>query len=497
MLIPDADMPGEAGLSVYIGGNMNVTFYEDFEKDPASTKKPSGDGTSFECVLKENCGILNPTIILGLGYDKAPYDSMYARISDFGRYYFVNEWVWAGGVWEVTLTVDPMATYRSDIGSQSQYILRSSNRNNDNITDTNYPANGGYIVYNRNIFAGEASQYKPFNGWKSSYEDGTYVIGVVNGDTSSTIGGGVSYYCCTNTWFKTFLNAMMSSLEWAQIDTAEISEQLLKAIFNPAEYIVSCIWLPIELDTEFLGKAQGALKFGYWQLPFGGYSLSKGRYGLIAQCNAERHPQAESEFSYLNLPPFTRYTLLMPGFGEIAIDPLDLFQSPNFYITIDLDLITGMAILELSRVTMGTATGAVFARHRAQVGVPIQLAQLKNDIGGGIGGIAGAVGGLLNLDLGKVASGIGSAVNATIPRATTIGTTGSIAEYGQRMTLLCEFCEQVEIDNAHAGKPLCEMHKPSSLKGYMTVENPKIELNATRGEIDTVKDYMANGFYYE
>ena len=293
---------------------MQVIFYMGFSKDPRSTKKPSGGSTTFNCTLKDTCGMLNPTIILGLGFSEAPSASMYAEIPEFGRYYFVREWVWAGAMWEVSLTVDPMATYRGEIGSQEQYILRSSARNNDNITDALYPADGGYILKRVPIKGDPAgTSGNPWNGWEFTYDTGMYIIGVINNDTSVKAGA-VSYYAFTPTGFRGFMGTMFNTLDWMQIDTAEISEELLKSLFNPIQYIVSCMWIPIYIDV---GAPISSLPFGYWALPATGWKLDLSWYRMDATATVLRHPQAESEFSYLNLPPFMRYTVFFPGFGDL------------------------------------------------------------------------------------------------------------------------------------------------------------------------------------
>lgn len=470
---------------------MQVIFYEGFSKDPRSTKKPSGGSTTFNCTLKDNCGMLNPTIILGLGFSEAPSASMYAEIPEFGRYYFVREWVWAGAMWEVSLAVDPMATYRGEIGSQEQYILRSSARNNDNITDALYPADGGYILKRVPIKGDPAgTSGNPWNGWEFTYDTGMYIIGVINNDTSVKAGA-VSYYAFTPTGFRGFMGTMFNTLDWMQIDTAEISAELLKSLFNPIQYIVSCMWIPIYIDV---GAPISSLPFGYWALPASGWKLDLSWYRMDATATVLRHPQAESEFSYLNLPPFMRYTVFFPGFGEIALDPMEMFSSPVIDFMVKLDLITGMGILEFRNAGLG---GTVFHVSRSQIGIPIQISQMSTDVLGTAGSGLEAVGHAFSFDFGKAVAGIMSSVTSALPKLTSTGSNGSIIEYQGDPHILCEYATQVEINNAHAGKPLCEMHKPSSLRGYMMCENAKIELNATRDEINYVRDVLNGGFYYE
>ena len=59
-----------------------------FTKRENSTKIPTGTATEFDCVLKDDTSIVNPTIELSAN-NLTSYN--YAQISDFGRYYFIRD----------------------------------------------------------------------------------------------------------------------------------------------------------------------------------------------------------------------------------------------------------------------------------------------------------------------------------------------------------------------------------------------------------------------
>ena len=52
-------------------------------------------------------------------------------------------------------------------------------------------------------------------------------------------------------------------------------------------------------------------------------------------------------------------------------------------------------------------------------------------------------------------------------------------------------------DPKHRGRPLCQRQKINTLPGYLLIAEPDVELPATYEEIDKIKEFMANGFYYE
>ena len=173
---------------------------------------------------------------------------------------------------------------------------------------------------------------------------------------------------------------------------------------------------------------------------------------------------------------------------------MEMFSSPVIDFMVKIDLITGMGILEFRNAGLG---GTVFHVSRSQIGIPIQISQMSTDVLGTAGSGLEAVGHAFSFDFGKAVAGIMSSVTSALPKLTSTGSNGSIIEYQGDPHILCEYATQVEINNAHAGKPLCEMHNPSSLRGYMMCENAKIELNATSDEINYVRDALNGGFYYE
>ena len=119
---------------------MVVNFWT-FSKRKNSTSKPTGNAafTFSNVLLKDECGIISPVIEI---YESAafnPYNLNYAYIDSFHRYYFVSDWVWIVGRWECRLTVDVLASFKTEIGDADKYILRSAHTYNADIIDSFYP----------------------------------------------------------------------------------------------------------------------------------------------------------------------------------------------------------------------------------------------------------------------------------------------------------------------------------------------------------------------
>ena len=106
--------------------SINAYFYK-FSKTIDSTERPSGSGTTFPIVLKGAVTITAPVIEL----TSAAMDYNYCYIPAFGRYYFVqNATILTDDIIQYSLSVDVLATWKSEILASSLYVTRSASSYN-------------------------------------------------------------------------------------------------------------------------------------------------------------------------------------------------------------------------------------------------------------------------------------------------------------------------------------------------------------------------------
>ena len=80
------------------------------------------------CKIKEGTSIINPTVIIKKLSDNHIRKCNYARISEFGRCYFINDITEApANQLEISMHVDVLKTYASQIRGISTLILRQEN----------------------------------------------------------------------------------------------------------------------------------------------------------------------------------------------------------------------------------------------------------------------------------------------------------------------------------------------------------------------------------
>jgi hypothetical protein len=468
-----------------------VKFYQ-FTKRENSTAVPGEPMSTYDCVLKAECSVIEPEIVLGVGLGWSPVNYNYARIDAFNRYYFVKNWTFSNAQWIASLQVDVLASFKAAIGASQQYVLRSAAEFDGNVIDNLYPTKTDITLQTN---AAE-------NPWEffGDINDGQYVVGIINSDPNAV--GSVSYFEMVPTAFNDLKQKLFAGTTWIGSDFgSNMTQDLLKAQFNPFQYIVSCKWFPGAAANP--GSYVESIKYGWWELPVACTKLGSSPVKTItAQFNIPKHPDATTRGNYLNFAPFSKYLLNFPPFGTIPIDAAAIINSAVLYCTVLVDTISGAGLLYISPTSGGSN---VINKVNANIGVPIQLAQMAVD---NLGLAQTAITGFGNMfsaaEMGNgaglitsAASGVISSIKASFPQMQTSGANGSIAEYFKAPQLCAQFFKQVDEANVHRGRPLCKDRTISSIPGYILVADADMSLQATQEENLKVKSYMEGGFFYE
>lgn len=466
---------------------MQATFYQ-FAKRTNSTKRPSG-GQEFGIDLKAPCNIIDPEIKIATQNDPTGYN--YCYLPTFSRYYWVKNWTYADGLWDASLTVDTLASYRDQIGNSTEYVTRSSAQYDGTISDGLYPATAE-VRSVTSAFQG---------GFSETISGGFFVIGFIAKAANSI--GAITYVVMTPGNAKKLSAKLLTDVSYLSIDNAEISDSLTKVLFNPYQYIVSCNYFPFDVAelTAHLPLVSN-VDVGWWSIDIPCWILGADNNNLTKSVSAgiPKHPQAASRGGYCNASPYTDYTIFLQPFGVIPLDASKLWGAATLSIQYTVDLFTGDSILRVF-----TDTNQLVHETTAKLGVPIQLSNITFDVpsGGGLlqTGIAAAFGGLQAALSGgsftDVGNGILNAAQATNADVASKGATGSTIAFDSIPYMVARFKILVDDNNEDHGRPLCKRVQLSTIPGFIMVDDPDIALNATAAEIDSVKSYLKNGFFYE
>ena len=478
---------------------MTVKFYS-FTKRPNSTKQPAANSELLSLTdveLKEQCNFINPILKLkGLtsGTVFVPGMYNYVYIPLWSRYYFIRDWKYINGLWEVELIMDVLASHKTAIGSTSAYIIRSASQYNGNIIDTFYPAS---------VVKSISKQSLTGSIYHVSLPAGAYVVGVINNATGNNVGA-INYYALTQAQLATLLQYLFSSNIFNNSNITEMGEGLYKSLFDPFQYIVSCMWFPF--STATFGSSSENIKVGYWDTGISGVKVTNIVYTLnIKTASAiSAHPLAATRGNYLNYAPYTTLTLFLPPFGEIPIDTTFNQYMPSTYLWVKVmvDAITGQADAYVS-LTNGTSTDQSADPYRymtmrsAQIGVPIQLAQIMSDYISAASSGAGAITSLFAGNISGIFNNIISGVQAAMPKVSTSGANGSFVEIIEEPFLVCEYASLAAENNVEFGRPLCDTRTINTLSGYIQCGEADHAFAGTDYERNTINEHMRSGFFYE
>lgn len=482
---------------------MNIILYK-FSKKDNSTARPTG-GTTYSCRLKEDCSILNPIIdiVTPAGVTWPDYNMAY--ISDFGRYYRINDIVASTGLWTISMQTDVLATYKTEIGNSSLYVLRSASAYNGNLIDEYYPVTA-------QITKNYSETISPWINLNQEYIDlasGCFVLGIVSnnnpgdGAANATFGS-ITYRAFTRDNLEELVHYLLGTAVSDGVNgfsAADCSIALQKAMIDPLSFIKSAIWIPVSYAS--ISIAVPDTDTPIWTFTAPGVEsklLTKGNPYFMGTVNMTltKHPQAASRGLWLNLEPYTKISMLFPPFGLLDLDTSLLASETSVQAIWNVDYITGLGTVTIRAGTIATKY------IKSQVGVPIQLSQVTHDIlsgaAGVVGGVGAAIAGLFTFNaaavLGGMAAAVGSGIGAARPHESTIGGSGSFSELHGKVKLYEEFRHVANENNAEVGRPLCETRTINTLSGYIKAVGD-VSISGTSGEQAEVKAFIEGGFFYE
>lgn len=457
---------------------FTATFYN-FQKRINSTKQPSS-GTDLSIILKDGCSIAAPSIQLDLGLNSSPASYNYCYIPAFNRYYWITNWIFSGRLWTAQCRVDSLASFKSQIGASNCYVTRSASSYNMRVVDSYYPA----LAKNTHEAATTESPFDKNNG--------CYVVGI-QGKGSGGQGGAVTYYKATDAGLKALINYMLSSPE--SYEVSDISSELLRCVFNPLQYIVSCMWFPFNVPTT-----SGTIDIGWWNAEISGINrVSTLEWGSNFSINIPKHPKASTRGQYLNLPPYSKYRLEAGPWGVIPLDNFNLMDASSLSCDYKVDLMTGSG-----RLNIKYRDKIIYENiYTAQIGVPVQLGQNMFNQGALISSLehtssmATAAASLQPTSMlvnGLSAIGDAAAVSQSIP--SMMGSNGT-RSFNNIFGIMADFLDIADEDLQSRGRPLCAPRTISTLSGFIMCADADPAVSCSDAELSEIVTYMNEGFFYE
>lgn len=319
---------------------FEVKFYS-FTKKLNSTKRPMGTARTYQCEIKSGCSIITPIIIIAGSNKEVESNYNYCYISNWNRYYFVTDYHYITGRWFISLDCDVLASWKPYIADSENFIIRSAtNRNPDIADDKIIPR-----FYNSTQSAKQVT-------WFDSPNKGTYVIGVKGAVSSGSNinGGAIAYYVLPPAALAKLLRNLCDSDNSIYSD---LNKEQLKTIFDPLQFIASCKWFPLTVNTK--GRAVTSISMGWFTISFAEsdnvyiadeYSyLSENKISIPFNSN-NRYIRSSAYSSYnIYLPAYGVYELS----GDFISDADPELDEPALDISLTVDTATGQGVYEIYR----------------------------------------------------------------------------------------------------------------------------------------------------
>ena len=508
---------------------ITVTLYS-FTKRENSTKRPSSGGTDYSCIMIDDTSLMNPTFKLEIAAN--PIGKNYCYVSDFNRYYFITDIRTFQNFWYIECTCDVLASFKTEIGSQSHYILRSASDYDGYISDSHYGGKIKETIIKRQSTAGDMF-YWGVPGTADYLNSHIYILGItgVNTGNIAAQAGSVIYYAFDARALYNFIYFLMHDIStWSGIQQGDYDTNVQQALLNPIQYIVSCQAFPFN-PTEYvwLFDPNVVVRFGYYECDNATVTYSSGKAGAIPvgktfsrhrYITIPKHPQASTRGEYMNAAPFNDYVFHCGPWGDIQLDPADLIDCTYLHYKVTVEATSGLGELLIwandTYEESGVPINNILFCGQAQIAANIRLSQatidpLKQQLSYQNGLASTFATGMSSLSPTGIISNLVNAqstlretyadsVRNKYPAVNSIGVQDSLYHFSNEnygTYLLEKYYTVVNENITEIGRPLCQTRQINTLSGFILCENADAAITGTQEEAQKVNAYLNSGFFYE
>lgn len=481
---------------------MNLTYWSLFTKRKNSTLQPTGAGVTVACKLKEGTSLLNPTLLV----DANVMTATYAQFN--GKYWFVSNVVSVNGLWEISLTMDTLATYKTLIGDYSALIVRTGDATWFNPTlkdDLNPPTEE--VIYETVESDGLRTYIDPST---SAMVQKFYILSCVADAAATPSATNQNGFARTYLLYPSEMTQLSIELCASQ---GSIIDDLKNKFGNAMEGVVSCHMMTFSTDNAVMPKTMERLKIG-------GVNTNKDAAVLhsrvfksgIIDLNLPSRWVTNVE-TYGDADPYVTMTVYLPYVGIVPLDYSTVAKSRKLRYQIVVDFVTG----ELEYVFYNALGTAIQATYTGNMATTCPLSASADNVTGKIAGGVMTIGGIAAATIASggaagaaaVAAGLGTAMGgaSTFANSLEVHTqvNGNVSS-----SLGMELSKKVIINyyrrkpahgiadiGARNGLMCMKVGKPSDHPGYCQFLNPSLAIPDFDSIRDQVNALMASGFYYE
>lgn len=451
---------------------MKIRLFQNFSKRAEETLQPSGNYIEKDVDLKQVTSIESPVFIIS-GFDVT---CNYVYIPSWNRYYFVSDWKKGNNdMFEVDLEIDPLATYKVEIGNYTGFVERTSDSSK---YDT--ALYDGAISSSEKIVSVTSASTELFS------RGGVIVCRVLN--TS-----GICTYIGSMSNFADLFDPNVGSITPATVEDA-IENLLYYMICDPSSFIIDVYFLPIPLSllTPHCGTAP--VVSGWYSAPMSGAYLWTASTPYIDGSVAVAKPSSYySDFREGN-GAFSKYSIHIPAVGEMNL-PGDVIDKS---LTLDwaCDVYTGDLVYNLK------ADGDVIATYSGNIKSPMKTGSMIPSAGAVLSSATGIVTGVATGNPLAIGASVVNATQNMIANVPSIGgSQGSCVGFllNNKVIVTQMNKASADIPVGVVGRPCCKNLQISSIASgsFIKCTGAKVPMAGTSREKSMVNDALNSGFYIE
>lgn len=467
---------------------MRIKVWNNFSKRKNETLRPNG-GTPIDVQLKDNCSIENPIFLLSSGGGMPEY----TYVEAFGHYYFVADVVNVNGsMCEIHCKQDSLATYKSEIGATSAFILYDTTPNAE-IADERLAVESTPSVMQNSVTCFSDYSKSGTLVLTVAADDGTDVYMVNPEDINHIIPDSHQKAIDTMTaaWIgqathNNDLDSLAQNL-YVLIKTA-ISQAISSG--HISENIQDVRWIPFDFTTSVTRQ----VKIGQYDTTLLATPLDL-RYRITSPATAPSVPIPWQANDWRRCDPYHQIYVRIPYVGLVSFPASSLIGATNITMRYSLDKVSGDFACEL------IAGNNMLGTYGASTAVKIPIGNSSMNVGAIMNSFASlgltALGGPATFAAGLA----NTAMSFFQPLTQTVGGVSSAADAGLDNKLRCisvfhDTTVPPSSVSSVMGTPAMATKQIGSLSGYIQCQGASVSGNMRAEDRDEINGYLNGGFFY-
>ena len=471
---------------------FTVTLYQ-FQKRKNSTLQPSAlQGVELSCELKQPTSYKNPVFTF---FVEAGFEWNYLKWDSW--YYFITDVVSVrNNIFEVYCKLDVLATYKTEIGATSAFVL--------------YDTTGNSEIVDSRLSQITTASFANADGTSTMFEAGTCVLLGIVGKSSAGI------WAVSEATAKGLLDSIddwlddihieapsggfsFSSVEAGLESLMDVGTEAVRQLIatgNAANAIRSALRVPISAD-KFPGSS-GRIYLGNYDTKLTGKQLS-GTMNATEVFSIGIPWQASD---WRRQSPYHEIYLYLPYAGLVSLPPSELIGNTSLSVTLRVAC-NGMVVYNVS------AGGKFIGRYSGNCASSYMIGRSNiNPLSamGAIGAGVGAGAGVLAAASGAAAVAVGAAgilgmLMQSKPLPSSIGTGGGGAFTDGYIPQCFTIYHNTNVDPssvaAAIGTPTMAVKTIGTLSGFVQTREASVNASCYEDVRTEINNLMDGGFFYE